>query len=180
MKQITFEDLVIELNRPLTAYLNKMTGNPIEADDLLQETMIRIAKGLSHYEGRSNIKTWAYRIATNTAIDYFRKSKKRRYVEFSETDEYIDEDMEDTIVVQEMNECIRKVVNEMPPDYRAVLLLTNFEGKSIRKVSEICDLSISATKVRVHRAKKRLQEALDNKCNYYTGPDGSFRCIEKE
>ena len=80
----SFEELADEYSGALFTYLARMTGNQAEADDLLQETLMRIARALPGFEQRSSVKTWVYRIATNVAIDALRK--RGRYPE-TELDE---------------------------------------------------------------------------------------------
>ena len=176
----SFEDLAEELSQPLAAYLRRMTGNAADADDLLQETLMRIARGLPQFEQRSSVKTWAYRIATTVAIDFFRKSKKGHSIEFNETDDCSDFDEEDRLVLDEMNECVRNVIDGLPPDYRAALILYNLQGKSIEETARICEISVATAKIRIHRAKARLREALGEKCVFYKSEDGNLRCDRKE
>ncbi|OVE73337.1 hypothetical protein BVX93_01985 [bacterium B13(2017)] len=176
----SFEDIANELSQPLFGYLVKMTGNTATADDLLQETLMRIARSLSKFEGRSKVKNWAYRIATNVTIDFFRKLKNKKFVEFTERDEDINFDEDDKLVIDEMNECIKKVIDTLPPDYRAVLILNSLQSKTMVEVAEICEISLSAAKVRNHRAKALLKEALNKKCDFYKTAEGSLRCDRKD
>ena len=98
----SFEDVAAELGQPLAAYLQRMTGNSADADDLLQETLMRIAAGLSQFERRSSVKTWAFKIATNVAIDFLRRAKRSTVFEFTDDDDSpVDE--EDPLILDEMN-----------------------------------------------------------------------------
>ncbi len=173
-----FEDIVGELSGSLSVYLNRMTGNAAEADDLLQETLMRIARGLPQFEQRSSVKTWAYRIATAVAIDFFRRTKDH-FIEFNETDDCSDFDEDDRLVLDEMNACVREVINGLPPDYRAALVLYNLQGKSVEETARICEVSVSTAKIRIHRAKARLQKALNEKCVFYKSANGNLRCDKK-
>ncbi len=179
MSMPSFEEVAQELKVQLYAYLRRMTGNTADADDLLQETFMRIAHGLSGFKGKSSVKTWAFRIATNTAVDFLRRSKKVKFVEFSEADDVADADKDDDLVLDEMNTCIRGVIDTLPPDYRSVLVLTNFQDTPVEETARICGISVSAAKVRIHRAKARLKKALDKKCDYYQAPGGDLRCDRK-
>jgi len=156
-----------------------MTGNAADADDLWQETMIRIANALPEFEGRSSVKNWAFRIATRVAIDFLRKSKKSVLTELDDDAECSDVDEEDRLVLDEMNSCVREVIDKLPADYRAATVLFNLHGKSVAEIAEILDISESLVKVRVHRGKALLRESLNRQCTFYTGPNGNIRCERK-
>lgn len=175
----SFEQLVGELSGPLFGYLRKMLGNGADADDLLQETLMRIARSLPTLEKSAAVKSWAFRIASNLAIDHIRRNKRASLVEFTEEHDPDDQE-EDRLVLDEMNSCVREVIDGLPPDYRAAIVLFNLEGKSVAETAEILGTSVGATKVRIHRAKQRLKEALNRECVYYTTPDGNIRCDRKK
>lgn len=174
----SFEQLARELRGPLFGYLRKMLGSGADADDVLQETLMRIAVSLPRLEKTAAVKSWAFRIASNLAIDHIRKNKRATLVEFTEADDSEDE-KEDWLVLDEMSACVRGVIDSLPPDYRAAIVLFNLEGKSVSETAEILGISVGATKVRIHRAKKRLKDALNVECTYYTTPDGTTRCDRK-
>lgn len=175
----SFEDVFAELAGPLTAYLTRMTGNAADADDLLQETLLRIARALQDFEGRSSLKTWSFRIATNVAIDFLRKVGREKLVELGDTEVPSEADEEDQLVVVEMNDCVRGVIDTLPADYRSALVLNQLEGMTAAEVAEVCGVSLATAKIRIHRAKARLRDALEKECEFYTGADGSFRCDRK-
>jgi RNA polymerase sigma-70 factor (ECF subfamily) len=175
----SFEELVFKLSPQLTAYLRRMLGNASDADDLLQETLVRIARNLPSFEGRSSAKNWAYRIATNVAIDFLRKTKRICEDELSDVSDVSEFDEEDRLVLDEMNDCVRQVIDGLSPDFRAALVLYNLQGKSVAETAEILEISLSLAKVRIHRGKAKLREALGKKCEFYTGPEGNVRCDRK-
>ena len=110
---LSFEDLASELGPLLRRYLERMTGNSADADDLFQETLIRIAIGLAHFEGRSQPRTWALRIASRVVADHYRRPGSREaIVEFEEEELPEDRrDLEEAVVVDEMNACVRSVID---------------------------------------------------------------------
>ncbi len=175
----SFEELASKLSTQLAAYLRRMTGNAADGDDLLQETLVRIARGLPQFEGRSSVKNWASRIATNVAIDFLRKTKKADFEEFGKSEDVSDLDEEDRMVVDEMNDCVRGVIDGLPPDYRAALILFNLQGKSVAETAQILDVTVATAKVRIHRGKNRLRDALNKKCNFYSSAEGNVRCDRK-
>ena len=176
----SFEEIASQLSPSLRGYLIKMVGNAADADELLQETLMRIARGLTKFEGRSSPKTWAFRIATNVAIDFLRSSKSDKLVEFTDLDTPSDTDEEEELIVDQINSCVRQVIDSLPPDYRAPLVLQCLEGKEISEIAEVCDMSIANTKVRLHRAKARLKEALNKDCSFYRSAAGNLRCDRKQ
>lgn len=176
----SFESLASELGPQLGVYLTRMVGNAADGDELLQETLLRIARGLPQFEGRASVKNWAYRIASNVAIDFLRKSGRANFEELGPHEDVSDLDVEDDLVLDEMNDCVRQVIDTLPPDYRAALVLFNLEGKSVAETAQILDISESAAKVRVHRGKLRLREALDQECDFYVTSGGTVRCDRKE
>jgi len=178
----SFEELAIKLGPQLRAYLERMVRNAADADDLLQETLMRIARGLPAFEGRASVKNWSFRIASNVAIDFLRKSAKTTVVEFDET---VADELEagpgdeERLVLDEMNRCVREVIDGLPPEYRAALILHHLQGKTLAESAEILEISLANAKVRIHRAKTRLREALGQACEFYTSEEGALHCTRK-
>lgn len=175
------EDVARDLSPGLRAYLERMVGDSAVADDLLQETLIKIYRGLAKFEGRSSLKTWAYTIATRTAYDYFRHSDRRRdMVEFDETNEPRDQhaDFSESFVIDEMNACVRELIDSLPDDYRAALVLHDLEGMTAQETADVCGTSLATAKVRIHRGRRRLEKALESACVFYTENE-ILRCDRK-
>lgn len=181
MTALDLNDVVRELSPGLRSYLKRMVGDSAETEDLLQESLIKIHRGLATFEGRSSLKTWAYTIATRTAYDYFRRSDRRRdMVEIDETNEPRDQHAEfsESFVIDEMNACVREVIDSLPEDYRSALVLHDLEGLTARETADVCGTSLATAKARIHRGRKRLEKALANACMFYT-EDDVLRCDRK-
>jgi RNA polymerase sigma-70 factor (ECF subfamily) len=176
----SFEELSSELGPALSRYLGRMVGNAADADELLQETLMRVAQGLPRFEGRSSPKTWAFRIATHVAIDFLRRSRADALAELTPASEVSDIDEEDALIVDEMNACVRQVIDGLPVEYRAPLVLQALEGRTIAEIAEVCEITVATAKVRVHRARARLREALDRQCDFYQSEAGDVRCDRKQ
>jgi RNA polymerase sigma-70 factor (ECF subfamily) len=114
------------------------------------------------------------------AIDFLRKKKKERFEEFDDESAPVNPDELDGLVVDEMNDCVRGVIDRLPPDYRAAIVLTSLQGMSVAEAADIMGTSVGAAKVRIHRAKARLKEALNRECDFYASPQGSVRCDVKQ
>ncbi len=177
------EQAAEELSEPLLRYLGRYVGDPAVADDLLQETLIRITRGLPSFDGRSSLKTWAFSIATRVAADHFREPAQRvQIVDVDESTELLDRDLrvDERLVVDEMNTCVRQVIDSLPEDYRAALVLHDLEGLTAAQTAEVSGCSLPTAKIRIHRARIRLKEALREECNFYRDSDNVFRCDRKK
>jgi RNA polymerase sigma-70 factor, ECF subfamily len=171
-----------ELSAPLLRYLERYVGDRAVAEDLLQETLIRIDRGLPGFEGRASVKTWAFSIATRIAADHFRQPANRVHiVDVDESASLPDGDRtaDQRLVIDEMNACVRQVIDSLPEDYRAALVLHDLEGLTAAQTAEICGCSVPTAKIRIHRARVRLKEALRQECVFYRDPDNVLRCDRK-
>lgn len=178
----SFGEVVEELSAPLLRYLARYVGDRGVAEDLLQETLMRIARGLPGFEGRAGLRTWAFSIATHVAADYFRQPAHRlAIVPVAETAEPIDSErsVEQRLVVDEMNACVRQVIDSLPEDYRAALVLHEIEGLTAEQTAEVSGCSLATAKIRIHRARARLTAALRKECDFYRDSDDVFRCGRK-
>jgi RNA polymerase sigma-70 factor, ECF subfamily len=181
-EQRPFAELARELSPSLLRYLQRCVGDRVAAEDLLQETLMRIARGLPGFAGRSGVKTWAFAIATRVAADHFRAPERRlRIVDVDEAGDLPDTDrpIEDGAVIDEMNACVRQVIDSLPEDYRAALVLHDLEGMNAQDVAQICGCSLATAKIRIHRARRRLKEALRQQCDFYRDGDDVLRCDRK-
>ncbi|MHC4340454.1 MAG: RNA polymerase sigma factor [Planctomycetota bacterium] len=178
----TFDEVAEQLSQPLQRYLERFVGEPYTAEDILQETLLRISKGLPGFEERSSLKTWAFSIATRAAIDHLRRSKNAsRIAEVDAEEEFpgVDEDVGERLVIDEMNTCIREEIDSLPGDYRAALILHDLEGLTAVETAEISGCSLATAKIRIHRARARLRQALSRDCTFYYDRNQTLRCDRK-
>jgi RNA polymerase sigma-70 factor (ECF subfamily) len=178
----TVDAVVRELRDPLLRYLSRYTGDEAAAEDLVQESLMRIAKGLAGFDGLSSVKTWAFAIASRVAADHFRKPERRlRIVEFDEETTAVDVKAfsDEKLVIDEMSVCVREVIDSLPEDYRAALVLHDLEGLSAREVAEASGCTLATAKIRIHRARRRLEQALRDECDFYRDEQDVLRCEPK-
>jgi RNA polymerase sigma-70 factor (ECF subfamily) len=83
------------------------------------------------------------------------------------------------MVIDEMNSCVREVIDTLPEDYRAALVLHDIEGLTAAATAEACGCSLATAKIRIHRARARLKKALDTECVFYRDEENVFRCDRK-
>lgn len=180
---VPFEAAARDVSRAVFDYLVRYIGDPTVAQDLLQETLIRMNRGLAGFEGRASIKTWAFSIASRVAADHLRHPERQtRVVELEEAEAIADpaNDVDERLVVDEMNACVRRTIDTLPGSYRTALILHDLEGLTAEQVAEIGECSLATAKIRIHRARKRLKDALADRCTFYRDEDAVFRCDQKQ
>ena len=176
------DTVLAEIAQPVLRYLQRYVGDRSLAEDLQQEALLRISRGLPGFDGRSSLRTWAFAIANRVAADHFRRPERRQQiVELDEAQDAVDPDRDigERIVADAMNQCVRQVIDSLPENYRAPLILYDLEELSIEQTAEICQCSVANAKIRLHRARRRLKEALQRQCAFYRDDDGVYRCDRK-
>lgn len=179
----SFETLVGDLSPALGRYLLRQVRDTTLAEDLLQETLLRVARGLPSFDGRASVKSWAYAIANNIVRDHFRRSARLGLgVELAETEELADDacSVDEGIAIAQMNTCVREVVDALPEAYRTAVQLHDFNGMSARETAAACGCTEANAKVRIHRGRLRLRQALERECELYRDADNVLRCHRKE
>ena len=149
----------------------KILGNPQDAEDILQETFIKAFRYLPDFNGRSRLSTWLYRIATNEALMLIRR-RKPDAISIDESRDGDEQDQEPLEIVdwccmpeQEMlssesREYLDQAIESLPTSLRVVFVLRDIEGLSTLETGEVLNLSETAVKTRLSRARLRLREEL--------------------
>jgi RNA polymerase sigma-70 factor (ECF subfamily) len=188
-QSLDFAEVFREYRGPIYNYLLRMTQNQAEAEDLTQETFVRAHRSLSAFRGEASLSTWLYRIATNLSFDHFRRRTTRQAgsalpLEKIDFDRDRDCDApaspEQVAARSEMSACVQAFVQRLPPDYRAVLVLKDVQGLKNREIAEVLDCSLATVKIRLHRARTKLREALNAGCNFSHDERNIFVCEPKE
>lgn len=183
VERISFEEAQVRLTGPLLRYLEHFLGDRAPAEDVLQDTLLRISKGLPGFHGSSSLETWAYTVATHSAIDHLRRSTEPfRVVEIDDADSVPDggPDIDEPLIVDEMSSCVREEIDSLPGDYRAALVLHDLEGKTAQQTADICGCTLATAKIRVHRARARLKQALKRDCSFYSDRENVLRCDRRQ
>ena len=178
----SFDEVAEDLTKPLERYLKRFVGDPGITEDLLQETLLRISKALPGFQGRSSIKNWAFTVATNTAIDHIRKTKKESKIVEIEDSDVTQDDLDligERLIIDEMSSCVRDEIDSLPEDYRAAIILHDLEGLTAAEAAQISGCSLATAKIRIHRARARLKKALQKDCTFYHDRNQVLRCDRK-
>lgn len=152
----------------------RMTRNPADAEDLVQETYIKAFQGFRSYKSGTNLKAWLYRILTNAYINNYRKAQRRpaEYATDDITDSQIAETASHTSIglrsaeVEALeklpDEEIRDALMSLKEDYRMVVYYADVEGLPYKEIAEIMGTPIGTVMSRLHRGRKQLRDALHN------------------
>lgn len=163
---------LVEAYSPMIFRLGlKMLNNPQDAEDILQETFIKAYRHIGNFDGRSNVSTWLYRIATNEALMSIRR-KRPETISFDVPSIYDTEPQEplqivdwcclpeDEFLTSEGRARLDDAANRLPTSLRVVFVLRDIEGLSTRETAEVLEISEMAVKTRLSRARLRLREDL--------------------
>lgn len=168
-----FETLV-DLYQDKMYYLAfRMLGNAQEAEDVVQETFLRVYMNLERYDETHKFSTWIYRIANNLCIDRLRRRKQvysldAETVEGEGMDGYdvlsIDEQSPaEQLVLSETQETVRQAIDKLPDKYKSVVILRYLHDLSLQEISDILNIPVTTVKTRVHRGREALRKKLDGK-----------------
>jgi RNA polymerase sigma-70 factor (ECF subfamily) len=185
--ELEFQTIHEAFRPKILRYLSRLVGEQ-EAEDLTQEVFVRVSQRLGEFRGEASLSTWLYRIATNAAIDRMRSPAFRRSVEQTGADDPSEAEMsgrdiwggepnptvEKQVVRDEMNECIRGLIEKLPEPYRLALVLADLEGLKNREVADILGVSLGTVKIRLHRARKALKDELALHCEAYWVEENEF------
>jgi RNA polymerase sigma-70 factor (ECF subfamily) len=147
----------------------RMTRNPADAEDLVQEALLSAYKGFDRFEAGTNLRAWLYRILTNSFINSYRKKKRRP--------ELVDvEDVDETYVYRGVGEhvpsaesefieslpdvAVQEALDDLPDRYRLPVILADVEGFKYKEIAEILDIPVGTVMSRLHRGRGALRTAL--------------------
>ena len=139
------------------------------ADDLIQETFIKVQKNLNQLREESKLSSWIFRIAYNLCQDHFRKmsqSSKSEHVLNGKKEILAEPLFQKEFEQHQMGECVQDKIRLLPESHQTVLALFDLMELSHQEIAEILDISIENVKVRLHRARKKLKIILEEECRF--------------
>ncbi len=168
-----FDLLVKRYKEPLLNFVYRFLGEKNEAEDIVQETFLRLFKNKHYYKEIAKFSTWIYTIASNLAKTELRKRKRRNlysisYYMSTEKDYDIpDYETNPEIDVNSVitDQIIQKAINKLSPKFKQVIILRDIQGFSYEEIAEIVGIPLGTVKSRVNRARLKLQEDLKDLMN---------------
>ncbi len=163
----TFEIEAIPHLDAVFRFATMLSGDPVHAEDLVQETMLRAFRSWHRFRSGTNARAWLFTILRNVFIsDYRRNKRKDQTVDLSEVEEitFVEpmegKDPEARMVHRLIDEEVLECIAKLPDVYRATLLLSDVEDLSYEEVAEVLDLPLGTVKSRLFRARQILQRQL--------------------
>ncbi len=167
-----FERDVLPLLPSLYGAALRLTRNPTDAEDLVQETYLRAFRGFAGFKEGTNLKAWLYRILTNGFINTYRKKQREPQIVEGpdDIDEWylydrlggrnVEESAEEAVLDRIPDAQVKAALESLPENFRIPVLLADVEGFSYKEIAEIMDTPIGTVMSRLHRGRKALEKAL--------------------
>ncbi len=169
-KQDDFNEEIIPHLDALYNFALRLTSDPNEAEDLVQDTVVKAYRFFSSYEKGTNAKAWLFRILKNSYINNYRKkSKKPQQVDYDEVSTFYEtvraertdtSDLEDKMYRELMDDDITGALEQLPEDFRTVVLLCDVEGFTYEEIANMLDVPIGTIRSRLHRGRNLLKAQL--------------------
>jgi RNA polymerase sigma-70 factor (ECF subfamily) len=167
-----FERDVLPMLPSLYGAALRMTRNPTDAEDLVQDTYMRAFRGFATFQEGTNLKAWLYRILTNSFINTYRKRQREPQTVEGPDDleewylfdrlgaRNVEGSAEDQVLDQLPDDEVKKALESLPENFRLPVLLADVEGFSYKEIAEIMGTPIGTVMSRLHRGRKALEKAL--------------------
>ena len=169
-KQEDFNDEIIPHLDALYNFGLRLTADPNDTEDLVQDTIVKAYRFFSSYEKGTNAKAWLFRILKNSYINNYRKkSKKPSEVDYDEVASFYESiraertetsDLEDKMFRDLIDDDLSKALNSIPEDFRTVVLLCDVEDFTYEEIANMLDVPIGTIRSRLHRGRNLLKAQL--------------------
>ncbi|HBQ60477.1 MAG TPA: RNA polymerase subunit sigma [Balneolaceae bacterium] len=169
-KQKDFDDEIIPHMDALYNFALRLTTDPNDAEDLVQDTIVKAYRFFSSYEKGTNAKAWMFRILKNSFINNYRKnSKKPSQVDYDEVSSYYESvraertetsDLENLMFREMMDDDLSEALTRLPEDFRTVVLLCDVDGYTYEEIANMLDVPIGTIRSRLHRGRNLLKTEL--------------------
>lgn len=161
-----FNHLMAQHERRMYAVALRMCGNREDAQDCLQEAMLRVYRAIGGFKGQSSFSTWVYRITMNTCLDELRRKKNRQNTSldnlldmgWSPADE--SNAPEKQAMRSELRRNLNRAIQELPEEMRSAVVLRDIQGFSYDEIARMLEINVGTIKSRISRGREKLREKL--------------------
>ena len=170
----------------LLGHIRSIVKDPVEAEDVLQEVLVRAHQSLEQLRIEAALSTWLFRVATRVSVDHLSKRGRQPHVVDDDAQANAAEpagelapSLQYLVEQREMSVCVQQYILDLPEDFRTVILLHDLEGLTAVEIAETLGLTLAAAKMRLHRARATLKAALQGGCTVSCDCRGVFVCEPK-
>jgi RNA polymerase sigma-70 factor (ECF subfamily) len=161
-----FEVLVNQYKNLVFSIALKMVKNKENAEEIAQDSFIKVYKKIDKFKGKSKFSTWLYKITYNTSLDYIKKNKKNDFT-YSLDDLTLNKVIEtgnalENLEIEENKQLIRQCLNKLKEEEQVLLTLYYFEELSLQEIATIINKSYNQVRINLHRSRKKLALILNN------------------
>lgn len=157
-----YAHIINKYKNPLYATILRMTKNPQDAQDFVQEAFIKVYRQLGKYDETGKFSSWMYRVAINHCMDEFRKKRyKMKQVEINEGQVLNSNHPEVIFLKKEKSRQLERLIASLPQDERMIILLRYVNELSYSEISELVDIPLSTVRNKLHRAKKKMRDTIN-------------------
>jgi RNA polymerase sigma-70 factor (ECF subfamily) len=173
-RESAFRELIGRYQRPVFSLIVRLVRDREQAEDLAQDTFIKVLNALDRYDPSYKFSSWIFKIAHNTALDHLRKKQpellsldgsphaatEAEAEASSFTAVSATETPEEFTASREMGEVIERAIGRLRPDYRTAILLWHVEGRPYEEIAQVMELPLGTVKTFIHRARNELRQEL--------------------
>ena len=164
MRDKDFNSLVEQYSEQLYWHIRGIVGSHEDADDLLQETFVKVWRALPDFRGESAVSTWLWRIATNEALGFLRKKRVRAALQFQSLDALAERtiDNDPWFNGDEAERKLAKAIAKLPDKQKAVFCMRYYEDLPYEEIAAVTGTSVGALKASYHIAQEKIREELNH------------------
>ncbi|WP_084362035.1 RNA polymerase sigma factor [Robertmurraya korlensis] len=163
-----YAHIINKYKNQLFATVLRMTKNPQDAQDFVQDAFIKVYHQLDKYEGKGSFSSWIYRVTINHCMDEFRKKSHQIIKGKVDEERIVNPNHPEVIFLKnEKSRQLERLIATLPEEERLILLLRYVNEMSYSEISELVDTSLSNVRNKIHRAKKKMRETVKREGGYF-------------
>lgn len=177
-----YYSIVEQYQDMVSRFISATVKNPWVSEDLTQETFIKAYMRIDSLKEISKIKSWLMRIAYNLCLDHFKTASSNRTDSLAGIEDMLSSEilpLGKQLEQTEMSRCIQEKMFLLPSSYRTILCLFDIAGLSHAEIAEVLDITTGNVKVRLHRARSKMKEILEEHCNFENDERTVLICTPK-
>jgi len=162
-KNAAFQALVLKYQQRLYWHIRKIVLSHDDADDVLQNTFLKVWRNIESFREESSLFTWLYRIATNESLTFVNSQKKRAILPLNDVSDYLKQNLESDpwFDGDEIQKTLQKAILTLPEKQRLVFNMRYYDEIPYQEMSEILETSVGALKASYHHAVKKIEDYMN-------------------